>query len=98
VRDAERSGHAPGLISKATHGVQSGDDPVWCVSPHLGCSGELKLFSKWNGSKSMMAALTANMADASPIDPKQTFVLQQEDIKFVPWDAGWQRRDGEALW
>jgi hypothetical protein len=27
----------------------------------------------------------AEAADASAIDPKQTFVLPKEDIKFVPW-------------
>ncbi len=30
-------------------------------------------------------ALAAGTATASPIDPKQTFVLQRDGIKFVPW-------------
>jgi hypothetical protein len=34
---------------------------------------------------SMMTALAAGAAGASPIDPSQTFVLQKNDIKFVPW-------------
>ncbi len=36
---------------------------------------------------SIMAALAAGAADASPIDPKQTFVLQRDDLKFVPWEG-----------
>jgi hypothetical protein len=36
---------------------------------------------------SIMAALAASAASASPIDPKQTFVLQQDEIKFVPWNG-----------
>jgi hypothetical protein len=36
---------------------------------------------------SMMAALAAGVADASPIDPNQTFVLQHDDIKFEPWNG-----------
>jgi hypothetical protein len=35
----------------------------------------------------IMAALAASAAGASPIDPKQTFVLRQDDIKFVPWNG-----------
>ncbi|HWO33329.1 MAG TPA: hypothetical protein VNO32_31405 [Candidatus Acidoferrum sp.] len=34
---------------------------------------------------SVMATLLAGIAKASPIDPKQTFVLQHDDIEFVPW-------------
>jgi hypothetical protein len=34
---------------------------------------------------SMMAAFAASAAEASPIDPRQTFVLQRNDIKFLPW-------------
>ena len=36
---------------------------------------------------SVLAALAAGTADASPIDPTQTFVLQHNDIKFVPWEG-----------
>jgi hypothetical protein len=36
---------------------------------------------------SMAAALAAGWAEASPIDSKQTFVLQHDDIKFVPWNG-----------
>jgi hypothetical protein len=36
---------------------------------------------------SVMATLSAGVAKASPIDPKQTFVLQHGDIKFVPWQG-----------
>jgi hypothetical protein len=43
---------------------------------------------------SMMAALAAGVADASPIDPNQTFVLQHDDIKFEPWN-GLPRGSGE---
>jgi len=34
-----------------------------------------------------MAALAAGEAGASPIDPKQTFVLQRGDIRFSSWDG-----------
>ena len=36
-------------------------------------------------SLSMMAAIASSAAKASPIDPRETFVLQRDDIKFVPW-------------
>jgi hypothetical protein len=43
----------------------------------------------------MTAALAAGWAEASPIDSKQTFVLQRDDIKFpLEWFAAGQRRDG----
>ena len=35
----------------------------------------------------IMAAIAARSARASPIDPKQTFVLQHEDIDFDPWNG-----------
>jgi len=35
----------------------------------------------------MMLALTAGRGEASPINPKQTFVLQRDQIKFVPWNG-----------
>ncbi len=34
---------------------------------------------------SLTTALFASTAEASPIDPKKTFVEQAGDIKFVPW-------------
>ncbi|HUN49673.1 MAG TPA: cupin domain-containing protein [Candidatus Sulfotelmatobacter sp.] len=34
---------------------------------------------------SLLPALAAGVADASEIDPKQTFVLQKDEIKFEPW-------------
>lgn len=34
---------------------------------------------------SLLPALLADPAFASPIDPKQTFVLQPDEIKFEPW-------------
>jgi hypothetical protein len=34
---------------------------------------------------SMMLALAGGRAAASTIDPKQTFVLQRDQIKFAPW-------------
>lgn len=34
---------------------------------------------------SVAAALTTGAAEASPIDPNETFVLQRDDIRFVPW-------------
>ncbi len=36
---------------------------------------------------SVLAALAAGTAGASQIDPKQTFVLQHNDIKFLPWEG-----------
>jgi hypothetical protein len=36
---------------------------------------------------SMMLALASGRATASPIDPKQTFVLQRDQIKFASWDG-----------
>jgi hypothetical protein len=36
---------------------------------------------------SLTTALLASSAEASPIDPKQTFVEQAGDIKFVPWSG-----------
>src|SRR5690348_10355479 len=33
---------------------------------------------------SLMAAVAVKLAKASPIDPNQTFILQREDIKFMP--------------
>ena len=36
---------------------------------------------------SLMAALAEGTAQASPIDPKKTFVLQRGDIKFLPWNG-----------
>ena len=36
---------------------------------------------------SSLTTLLVSAAEASPIDPKQTFVLQSGDIKFVPWGA-----------
>jgi hypothetical protein len=36
---------------------------------------------------SLMAVLTAGEAGASPIDLKQTFVLQRGDIRFSSWDG-----------
>ncbi len=36
---------------------------------------------------SLMLALAAGRAGASPIDPKETFVLQRDQIKFAPWDG-----------
>src|SRR6202007_1681866 len=34
---------------------------------------------------SLMSALAGGAAEASPIDPRQTSVLQRRDIKFTPW-------------
>ena len=34
---------------------------------------------------SILTTLAAGAAETSPIDPKETFVLQHEDIKFEPW-------------
>lgn len=36
---------------------------------------------------SLTTAMLASAAEASPIDPKQTFFEQAGDIKFVPWDG-----------
>jgi len=36
---------------------------------------------------SVLAALAARTARASPIDPKETFVLQRNDVKFLPWEG-----------
>lgn len=36
---------------------------------------------------SLIAALAEGAAQASPINPKETFVLQHGDIKFVPWNG-----------
>jgi hypothetical protein len=36
---------------------------------------------------SLLPALLAGVAEASPIDPKQTFVLQHGAIKFVPQEG-----------
>ncbi len=36
---------------------------------------------------SMLTTLFASTAEASPIDPKQTFVQQSGDIKFMPWEG-----------
>lgn len=33
----------------------------------------------------MAVTLSTDILKASPLDPKQTFVLQHDDIKFVPW-------------
>ena len=48
---------------------------------------------------SFLIALAADLAEASPIDPKETLVLRHNDIKFVPWNGlpARQRRDGQAL-
>jgi hypothetical protein len=34
-----------------------------------------------------MTMLTAGAAETSPIDSKETFVLQHNDIKFAPWSG-----------
>ena len=34
---------------------------------------------------SILTTLAASAAETSPIDPKETLVLQHEDIKFEPW-------------
>ncbi len=36
---------------------------------------------------SLIGVLAAEGARASPIDPKETFVLQRENIKFEPWSG-----------
>lgn len=44
---------------------------------------------------SLSQVLLASAAEASQIDPKQTFVLQHGEIKFVPWRSC---RPGAARW
>jgi hypothetical protein len=34
-----------------------------------------------------MMAVATGVAKAAPIDPKQTFVLQHNDIRFEPWEG-----------
>jgi hypothetical protein len=36
---------------------------------------------------SFLTALAADVAEASPIDPKETLVLRNNDIKFAPWNG-----------
>lgn len=36
---------------------------------------------------SLLPLLLAEAAEASPIDPRQTFVLQRDAIKFTAWDG-----------
>ena len=36
---------------------------------------------------SILTALAAGAGETSPIDPNETFVLQHNDIKFVPWSG-----------
>ena len=36
---------------------------------------------------SILTALAPGAAKTSPIDPKETFVLQHGDIKFAPWNG-----------
>ena len=43
---------------------------------------------------SLLPALLASVAEATEIDPKQTFVLQRDDIGFAPW-AGLPPGSGE---
>jgi hypothetical protein len=43
---------------------------------------------------SLLPALLASVAEAAEIDPKQTFVLQRDGIKFAPW-AGLPPGSGE---
>ena len=43
---------------------------------------------------SLLPALLASTAEATEIDPKQTFVLQRDGIKFAPW-AGLPPGSGE---
>lgn len=43
---------------------------------------------------SLLPALLASTAEATEIDPQQTFVLQHDSIKFVPW-AGLPPGSGE---
>ena len=41
---------------------------------------------------SLLPALLASAADSSEIDPKQTFVLPRDDIRFTPTGAGLVRQ------
>jgi hypothetical protein len=34
---------------------------------------------------SLLPALAASATEAAEIDPRQTFVLQHDEIEFVPW-------------
>ena len=43
---------------------------------------------------SLLPALLASAAESSEIDPKQTFVLQRDGIRFAPW-AGLPPGSGE---
>ena len=43
---------------------------------------------------SLLPALLASAAEATEIDPKQTFVLQRDGIRFAPW-AGLPPGSGE---
>ena len=43
---------------------------------------------------SLLSALLPSTAAATEIDPKQTFVLQRDDVKFAPW-AGLPPGSGE---
>jgi hypothetical protein len=43
---------------------------------------------------SLLPGLLASAAEATEIDPKQTFVLQRDDITFAPW-AGLPPGSGE---
>jgi hypothetical protein len=43
---------------------------------------------------SLLPALLAGAAESSEIDPKQTFVLQRDGIRFAPW-AGLPPGSGE---
>jgi hypothetical protein len=43
---------------------------------------------------SLLPALLASTAESSEIDPKQTFVLPRDDIRFAPW-AGLPPGSGE---
>ena len=36
---------------------------------------------------SLLPAFFGTVANASPIDPSQTLVLQRDEIKFVPWEG-----------
>src|ERR1700676_4888820 len=54
---------------------------------HQCLGGELRRFS-------LLPALLASAAESSEIDPKQTFVLQRDGIRFAPW-AGLPPGSGE---
>ena len=43
---------------------------------------------------SLLSALLPSTAEATEIDPKQTFVLQRDGIRFAPW-AGLPPGSGE---